>query len=169
MTLKRILFIGLVIAIVLVIIISAKFWHKPSQQSEVNEPVPEVSINEIIAQSVQNSLTDGEEIYVNSGLSWDINVPESRLKDAEKIAQDFFGDYYTVENLEEKMILDTKEFINRDLKIVMYDVDKKGAHWYNTYIFDANDGELLFSTTTPSLEGIKKVRSFIIALNKAGF
>ncbi|MBQ2897584.1 MAG: hypothetical protein IJE46_04585 [Clostridia bacterium] len=67
------------------------------------------------------------------------------------------------------MILDTSKFINRDLKIVMYDVDKKGTHWYHTYVFDANDGELLFNTTTPSLDGIKKARSFVIALDEAGF
>ena len=168
MTLKRVL-IGLVITIVLVILIFARSWYKPSQQTQVNEPVFEVSINDIIDQTVQNSLADGEEIYVNSGLSWDINIPESKLKDAEKIAQGFFGDYYTVENLEEKMILDTKEFVNKDLKIIMYDVDKKGTKYYYSYVFDASDGKLLFNTSTPSLEGIKKVRSFVIALDEAGF
>ncbi|MBQ2897585.1 MAG: hypothetical protein IJE46_04590 [Clostridia bacterium] len=94
MTLKRIILaVLIVVAAVLIAMGVVKLLDKPSALPQGSEAVPEINVNEIISQTVQKSLVDGEEIYVNSGLSWDINVSESRLKEAESISKEFLGDY----------------------------------------------------------------------------
>ena len=106
---------------------------------------------------INETLRDGEAIVTNSGMGWYFNIDKEMFKEIEKLSS-YLG-------FDASKLLNNKKFFGKNLYCCIYDITKEKALYNYLFVFDNDNGELLFYTTIQPKE-LEKISKLLINIEK---